>query len=186
MPPKARVTREMIVAAAFELVRKQGLGALNARSVAAALDSSTQPVFSNFSSMEEVKAAVIEAADEFFASYAQDEIQKGKYPAYKASGMAYIRFAKEERELFKLLYMRDRSREEDLRQDRTEDSQAVLVKDSTGFEGDTARLFHLEMWAFVHGIAVITASNYADFDEQLISAMLTDAFQGLRKRHAMG
>ncbi len=31
------------------------------------------------------------------------EVESGEYPACK--GMAYIRFAKEEKELFKLLYM---------------------------------------------------------------------------------
>ena len=36
----------------------------------------------------------------------------GQYPPYKASGMAYIRFAREQRELFKLLFMRDRTNEE--------------------------------------------------------------------------
>ena len=34
------------------------------------------------------------------------------YPPYKAMGMGYIRFAAEERELFRLLFMRDRSGEE--------------------------------------------------------------------------
>ena len=35
--------------------------------------------------------------------YMQREVESGEFPAYKANGMAYIRYAKEEKELFKLL-----------------------------------------------------------------------------------
>ena len=44
MPPKAKVTREMIVDAAFEILRSEGEQAVNARTVSQALNCSTQPV----------------------------------------------------------------------------------------------------------------------------------------------
>ena len=111
MPPKVKVTREHIIATAMEIVRQSGAQALNARTVAAALECSTQPVFSNFESMEMLKQAVGEQAEALCQEYIRREIEQGQYPEYKASGMAYIRFAKEEKELFKLLYMRDRANE---------------------------------------------------------------------------
>ena len=111
MPPRIKITKEDIINAAVELVRNNGEQGINARSIAAALGCSTQPVFSNFATMEELKLAVVEKADQLCQNYIQNEIERGKYPKYKASGMAYILFAKEEKELFKLLYMRDRSKE---------------------------------------------------------------------------
>ena len=111
MAPKVKITKEEIVAAAIELVRQRGEVALNARNIATALNCSTQPIFSNFSSMEELRMEVITAADQLCNQYIKKEVEGEAYPAYKATGMAYIRFAKEERELFKLLYMRDRSQE---------------------------------------------------------------------------
>lgn len=56
MPPKIKVTRESIVATAVDLVRSEGAQALNARRIAAALGCSTQPIFSNFAVMDELKA----------------------------------------------------------------------------------------------------------------------------------
>ena len=64
MPPKAKVTRDMIVDAAFDLVRAEGQGALNARAVARRLGCSTQPVLYAFATMEELKAAVYARADD--------------------------------------------------------------------------------------------------------------------------
>ena len=41
------------------------------------------------------------------------------------------------------------------------------------------------MWAYVHGIAAMFATGFLDLEEDLISNMLTDVYQGLRKQHNM-
>ena len=53
MPPKVKITKEDIINAAIEIVKANGEEAINARNIAATLGCSTQPVFSNFASMEE-------------------------------------------------------------------------------------------------------------------------------------
>ena len=184
MPPKVRITKEDIIRAALETVRRGGADSANAREIAKMLGCSTQPVFSNFRTMEELRAALLKTADALYQEYIDQEIASGKYPAYKASGMAYIRFAGEEKELFKLLFMRDRSHEGE--QPETEETKKIVavVQASTGLSGDKAELFHLEMWAFVHGIAVMTATDYLKLEPELVSEMLTDAYQGMKKRYA--
>ena len=185
MPPKVRITKESIVNTAVELVRRDGVGAINARTIAKELNCSTQPVFSNFATMEELRLAVVDAADTLYREYTEQEVASGKYPVYKATGMAYIRFAKEEKELFKLLFMRDRSAEQ--KEVQTEDTQKLftLVQDNTGVSHNSAKLFHLEMWAYVHGIATMFATGFVDLDWELVSRMLTDSYQGLRKQYGM-
>ncbi len=183
MPPKVKITKEKIINAAVEIVRRDGASAVNARMIAKELNCSTQPVFSNFATMEELRVSIVSAANALYREYTEREIASRKYPIYKATGMAYIRFAREEKELFKLLFMRDRS-SENIAED-TEDSNRLytLVESNTGVSDDAAKLFHLEMWAYVHGIAAMTATDYLELDTELISEMLTDAFQGLKKRY---
>lgn len=185
MPPKVKISKEDIVTAAVEIVRSSGDQALNARTVAAALHCSTQPVFSNFATMEELRLAVVEKADRLCQAYMRREVESGVYPAYKANGMAYIRFAKEEKELFKLLYMRDRSGEYIPETSEHLDEMESLIFENTGLSGAEARLFHLEIWAYVHGIATMFATGFFDLDWELVSKMITDTYQGLRKQHAM-
>ena len=55
MPPKIRFGREDIVSAALEIIREQGIEGVNARAVAARLGCSTQPLFREFESMEQIK-----------------------------------------------------------------------------------------------------------------------------------
>lgn len=183
MAPKIKISKEDIVNASVELVRTGGDDALNTRAIASYLGCSTQPIFSNFSSMEELKLEVVKKADELCAAYTQREIESGEFPIYKARGMAYIRFAKEEKELFKLLYMRDRALEDTAEQDEVSSKEAIKnVTENTGLTADDAKLFHLEIWSFVHGIATMLATGFLDLDRELISKMITDAYQGLKHR----
>ena len=183
MPPKVRITKEEIVNAALEIVRESGAESINARTVAARLQCSTQPVFSNFASMEELRLAAVQQAMAVYEQYCKRESESGRYPAYKASGMAYIRFAREEKELFRLLFMRERAGHT-IPEELDIGLRAVAtVQHATGLDSDAAKLFHLEMWAFVHGIAAMLATGYLDLSGELISQMLTDAYQGLTKHY---
>ena len=112
MPPKVRITKEEIIKTALDLVRQSGAEAINARAIANALLCSTQPIFSNFATMEALQSAVLRKAYDYYLSFLKREVEGGAYPQYKAMGMAYVRFAKEERELFRLLFMRDRTGED--------------------------------------------------------------------------
>jgi AcrR family transcriptional regulator len=182
MPPKVKVQRTDIINAAISLVREGGEASLNARDVAARLNCSTQPIFSNFADMESLKCAVIKEAEAIFERSMNEEILSGKYPPYKASGMAYIKFAKEERELFRLLYMRSREIEKEDEGSGLWDMMGGLVRENTGLSGDAVNLFHLEMWSCVHGIAVMMATGYFELDWETVSRILTDVYQGLKKR----
>ena len=183
MPPKVKITKEDILQAALDLLRREGETAINARNIAAALGCSTQPVFSNFATMEGLQAAVVSAAYALYLGFLQREVENGKYPAYKSLGMAYIRFAKEEKELFKLLFMRDRTGAEISVSPDFEES-VHMIMEANGVTRETASRMHLEVWTCVHGIGTMLATSFLSLTWELISDMLTDVYQGIRARHA--
>ena len=181
MAPKIKITKDDIITAATDIVRMEGASMLNARSLASRLNCSTQPIFFNFSSMDEVKFEVVSRAYELYGGYIKREIDKGEVPPYKASGLAYVRFALEEKELFKLLYMRDRTDEPS----NNEDDELTklmysMVSENTGLKNDDAKLFHLETWAVVHGIATMVATGFLNLEWDLISKIITDTYLGLK------
>lgn len=183
MPPKIKITKEQIIYTAFELVKKNGDVALNARTLAKELNCSTQPIFSNYTSMNELRNDVISMAKSLYQSYQTKEFSDGKYPMYKASGMAYIKFAKEEKQLFKLLFMRDRSDEKITDEINEIDNIIEIIQNSLGLSRETAIAFHLQMWVWVHGIATMIATEYLEWDLDTVSAMMTNAYQGLKKQY---
>ncbi len=181
MPPKVKTDKDTILAAALALVRRQGADALNARALATELNCSTQPIFSHFPTMEAVKSAVLEEAYRHHLAARQADMAAGIYPPYKASGLSYIRFAHEERELFKLLFMRDRT-DEPPQPDPALEPIYTILQQNLGLDRSQAELFHLESWIFVHGIATMVATGYYTFEEKLVDAMLTDMYRGLIAR----
>ncbi len=186
MPPKFKFTKDEIANAALNVTRNNGISGLTARALAAELGCSVKPIFGLFRNMEEVHQEVMLSAFNLYQNYLQEDMSKGKYPPYKASGMAYIRFAKEEKELFKLLFMRDR-RNEAIEENREEIRPLIdLIQQNLGIGEDEAYLFHLEMWIYVHGIATMIATSYLDWDDEFISRVITDAYMGLKQRYMEG
>ena len=183
MPRKPVSDRETIISAAAEIVRKQGYSALNARALASRLGCSTQPIFSNFRNMDELTQGVLLRAYETYNALVKETLESGKYETpYKANGMAYIRFAMQEPNLFSLLFMRDRRGGRKSVEESTFDDILPLIMKTTGLTRERASLFHLEMWTVVHGIASMAATGYLNLDESLASEVLTDVFRGLKHR----
>lgn len=184
MPRDFMFTKEEIINAALSLTREKGFSAVSARTLGEKLGASSRPVFGRFENMDEVKKAIIAAANELYQSYRKKELESGKYVPFKASGMAYIRFAREEKELFKLLFMRDRSKEELKSYADEKDELVGLVGRQVDLNKDKATMFYLEMWVYVHGIASMIATNYLEWDEELASRAVTDVYEGLKLRYA--
>jgi len=182
MPPKIKIVKEDIVNTAIEIVRKKGAQAINARAIAAALNCSTQPIFSNFATMEDLQAAVTAAAYNRYLDFLKNEAGSGKYPQYKSFGMAYIRFAKEERELFRLIFMCDR-KGQPLTTTPDFEASVEIIMNANGTTRERATRMHLEMWTCVHGIATMLATSFLALEWELVSDMLTDIYQGIRIRH---
>lgn len=94
------VTKEKILAAAIEVVRKGGAAGLTARSLTSALNCGANAVFSAYGSMEGVLEAVRVEAQNMM----KQRMSAGRSlnPSFKGLGMAFMWFAIDEPELFKL------------------------------------------------------------------------------------
>ena len=181
MPAKKVITRERILQTAFEIVREKGMDALNMRELAKSCNCSTQPIYLSFSNAESLKAEVAKKITQEFNDFIEKQIALGEFPEYKSIGMGYIRFAAEEKQFFKYLFMRNRTEESDFEKASFDMSTFIIMK-NLGLYHDEATKLHAEMWLFVHGIAAMLATGYQQWDEGTISAMLTDAYQGFISR----
>lgn len=180
MPPKVKIAKEEIIRAAYEITRERGIDAVTAKSIALRLNCSTQPVYWVFETMENVRYAVILTAIKEYNTYLLTEIPG--LPKYKATGWNYIRFAKDQPELFKLLYMTGRQEDtaiSDSSLDENKDYIISLITREYGLTQKDANDLYVNMWLFSHGIAAMIATKTVKFVDSDISRMLTDAFLGM-------
>ena len=92
--------------------------------------------------------------------------------------MAYINFAKNEKNFFKLLFMCDKTENKEI---NVSDVIKVIMKNLDMSE-EIANLFHFEIWTFVHGIASMHITNSLHLNEEEISGIITDVYEGLKVR----
>lgn len=178
MPPKARIKKEDVLKKALKIVRKSGTDALTAKALAKELGCSTQPVFWLYENMGKVKEAVFAEASKLFGEALRKETD-GNNP-YKAVGLNYINFAAEEPELFRLLYMSERSdRENILTSDASKPFIMEIIEKNKTFETEEAERVFEEMWLFSHGIATMIVCGTASFAPGRIETMLGDVYKGL-------
>ena len=179
MAPKNKITRDEIIDAAVSFVEKHGKDELNARALARELGISTQPIFSNFGNMDELKKELGVRSTKVYLKYIEDTAASGLYPPYKSSGMAYIRFARERRELFKLTFMDNGGKYNA----KAYDEIVKAMAKAANISEEDAYEMHLRMWVFVHGIASLSATEFLEFDDEYASKMITDIYIGLISKY---
>ncbi len=176
MPPSVRFSREAVLDAAYQLVRREGPAALNARAVARELGGSTQPIFRLFSGMEELRTAVIDQALLVWKNQLRQRLQDSRFP-YLSIGMSYLLFARDEPELFKLLFMRDRVSDGSV----TDYNMAwgiPLIENAVKVDVETAAKLYERNWLFCHGLAVTIATKYIPcISECRMKEMLVESMQ---------
>lgn len=178
MPPSVRFSRDAVLNAAYQLVRRDGPDALNARAVARELGGSTQPIFRLFSGMEELKQAVIELALKTWKESLRDRIQTSAFP-YLSIGMGFLLFARDEPELFKLLFMRDRVSDGSCT-DYNVNWGVPLIEDSVKVDADTASKLYARNWLYCYGLAVSIATKYIPcMSECQMRQLLVESLQGV-------
>ncbi|MCM1439463.1 MAG: TetR/AcrR family transcriptional regulator [Roseburia sp.] len=183
MPPKAKFSKEEIVAAATEIVRTAGLLALTARALGAALNCSVAPVFSCFANMEEVQAEVVKQVKKIYTEYIYAGFT-AQIP-FKGVGEQYIKFAAEQPEFFKLLFMSGYGvKKADGLLPIIDDNYDVIlnsVKVSFGVDGACAEKIYKHLFIYSHGVASLCATGVYTFTAEEVGEMLAEACIGIIK-----
>lgn len=184
MPPKAKFTKEEIVNAAFEIVRKNGLSCLTARTLGSTLGSSARPIFTVFSGMDDVIAEVKACARKEYDKYISVAFDQKDDKPFKMIGYMFIKFAQNEPYLFRLLFMSDEFAGTDSTDilplvDSNYERIFTLVRDYYCTSIENARLLFNHLWIYSHGIASLCATQSCTFTDDEIKNMLSFVAQSL-------
>lgn len=179
MPPKAKITKDMIIDAAFEIARSKGAENINARTVSGKLKCSTQPVMYHFKKIEEIKKAVYQKADEYHSAYITDIHSDNPM---KEIGLLYIQFAATEKNLFRFLFQSNEFSGKTVSElVDAEELQPIIALLSQGAEVSTeqAKGIFRSLFLLAHGYASMFANNEMAYDAETVSSDLDLIFKGL-------
>lgn len=180
MAPKPRITREMILEAAYAIAREHGASKINARSIAQRLGCSTQPVLYHFSHVDEIRQEVYRMADAYHSGFLL-QLSENPNPMI-AIGLNDIRFAVTEKPLFRMLFQSNSFCGQSIA--ALSDAPELLpVLEVFQHEADLkpaqAKTVFQTLAMLVHGCASMLANNSMQYDEEAIIPMLETAFEGM-------
>lgn len=179
MPAKKQITRDMILSTAFEMLKMGGMDAVNVKALAKQLNCSTQPVYLSFDSMDTLRTELSSMAVDTFLQ--QIQCNNATTNLY---GMAYIQFAKKEKELFRFLFMRQNAFSE-LREALTPimDRSISGIMEQYHISYQEAHHFHDQLWVHTHGIASMIATGFCDWNMDKVEKMLAESEQYLSRKY---
>lgn len=178
MPRKIKFDREELLNVAFEMARKEDISSVTARKLAEKAECSTQPIFRAFEGMPEVIDEVFRLAMEYFDSYYKAYEKNAKAP-FVDLGMAYIGFAKKEKNIFKLLFLSDYRGTKSMYELLNGSNNAVGIeiakaKNTGCLDPGTA---FMKMWIFIHGAACMTITGDFDLSEEETLKLLEEQYR---------
>lgn len=181
MPTKIRISKDMILDAAFEIVRQDGMEKLSNRELANKLNCSIRPIYYQFEDVEEMQKELYLKIEQYFYKFILDNMVE-EIPKYKQVGINYIKFAKKEKKLFQTLFMTDVGLTPDafvLKAGEDYKEIEKLIKISANIKEEDIRDFHTKMWIFCHGIATLVANDTIKLTDNQIQDLLSYEFQAL-------
>ena len=179
MPAKAKITKEMIIDAAVEVVRRDGAANLSARSVAQELNCSTQPVMYHFATIRDLKQAAYEKADRIHTEYLLD-VDQDQDPL-AGIGLNYLRFAAEEENLFRFLFQSGYALGKNITEVIESEETAPVVsaiQDALGLSVEKTKELFVTLALFAHGYASLIANHAMEYEEKAALKHLERVFTG--------
>ena len=175
MPPKVRFQKEEIVTAALNVARKEGIDSVTAREVAKELGVSVGPIFTWYETMEQLKTDVFIQAKRMYREYIERGLA-GPIP-FLGVGQQYLRFAREEPELYRLLFLR--------RPDSVSGGAMEALKLSQDLARESLmRIYHMEawmadcyfrdLWLVVFSFATLIVTDDCPYSDEEMSDVLTE------------
>lgn len=181
MSKSVTITKDMILATAFDIARKKGLDGISNRELAKKLNCSIRPIYYQFENVDELYKELYIEIEKYFYKFLMDNMND-EMPKYKQVGINYIKFAKEEKELFKILFMSkiDLGLNDFIAKDMEDFKElSKLIKISTNLNDEDIESFHIKMWIFSHGLATLVASSTINISDEQLKQLLSLEFQAL-------
>ena len=151
--------------------------------IAARLGCSVQPIYSCFRNMGELRRAVELRTADYMADWLSARLDPSSL--FQSTGRAYVQFAQEEPELFKLFALRRRegvSSLEELRQKEASPKVAQAIAAQLGLSMEQARRLHLDMLIYTVGLGTIFSVTMPGIPAQEVFARQERAYQAFLKQ----
>lgn len=181
--PKQRITKEMVVDAAFEIARKDGIEKATVKTIAEKLGCSVQPIYSYCKNMDGLKNDVAEKARTFILAEVGKTVDRNDL--FRSTGHAYIQIAKNEPHIFRMYLFQERKNVSslgDIYCSETNPSVSKIIAENLNISISAAKRLHLNMLIYTIGIGTIYSVTSSSISEAEIFNQQELAYEAFLKQ----
>jgi len=177
MARKKTILKSQILETAYQVVKTEGFEGFTARNIAKKMDCSTQPIYLEFKSMDDLKHELVVK----IKSYIDETIYEKERTEEPLLNMClnYIHFAKDEPVFFKALFF-EAQMDTDQMHAISSDKMMELFKQNAGTKeltkAEKIKAFK-NIWITVHGTAVLVAQGFLKFHEKDVTDYIKQALK---------
>ena len=175
-----KMSSEIVIQKAVEMVRRDGWDSINARSLAKELDMSTKPLYRLFNGMDEIKGEVYKEIYREYDEFITHRVDNKN--ALITLCVAYVEFAKENKNLFKSLFLSNNlnwSSIENVLDEKWNQSTIINLVNKHGYTFENAKVLFMHVWLYANGLATLIATNDIDLDSTEIIKRLVKIYKEL-------
>ena len=181
MARKETVTKTILLDAAFEMLKEEGIGQVTARKLAAKANCSTQPIFRIYNNMDELYSDLFNKSIKFFEDYVAG-CPKTTVVPFVNLGNSYIGFAQLYPNVFRFLFLTKERYGKSLYDIINGENQNVTreIQSAKSQGASNASELFMKMWIFIQGAACMSLTDDYDLKDDETMQMLKDSYQAFR------
>lgn len=187
MPPLQKVTKEMVLDAGYQIIRESGIDHVNARSIASFLSCSTQPIYSCFATMDELREALFSYT---CTKLVKEVLKNEEQPDFLHLCAAwYLNLLRKEPHLYRFLYF-----SYGFSHDKLSDFLAAYTSNQAiskkmqlthGLDPEDCHHILLRTFSLLHGFgALVSFNSFTVTDEEILALVRQTATEMLHSAKA--
>lgn len=182
MPRQTKLTQDEILDRLIQKIRTDGMQWISMRNAAAACGCSTQPIVSQFQTIQNLKDQLWKKADELQTEALMNIDPDSEEEILFQIGLNYVRFAQDEPQLFRLIFESGWARPAPLSEMISAaelEPVLLLFEEESGLNRSDTRILFTDLSMFLHGYASMIASGMFSLDETYLRESLELMFAAL-------
>jgi len=182
MAGKSIITKEELLKVALNMVEKNGIESINARTLAKEAGISTKPIYRIYISLDDLKNDVNEIIKKEYDEFIMKRVDNKN--ALITMCVAYIEFADMHRNYFRSMFLSNNLKwqnVEDVLNEKWNQSTIINLVNKHSLSFSDAKKLFMNVWIYANGLATLIATNELKFDSKEILIRIVNAYKEFSK-----
>ena len=182
MAGKSIIDKKTLLKVAVNMVEKDGIESINARSLATHAGISTKPIYRLYTSLDLLKTDVNDIIKKEYDDFIIKRVDNKN--ALITVCVAYIEFAQMHKNYFRSMFLSHNlnwKSVDDVLNEKWNQGAIINLVNKQGYTFDSAKELFMHVWLYSNGLATLISTNAINIDDKEIIKRIVKIYKTLEK-----